>query len=410
VTLVAIASDIDHTELRRQQREARRRQIRRRRLAALGLLVALGAAALFGLTRLLAGSAGAAAVVLEPVRSAAPASRFHATLPEEIRGVHVTGPLMSLPGRFRQYLALRSYGLNTVEVDVKDENGNISFVKGAPTIARRDGADRAYFNLKNAARQAHEAGVYLIGRVVAFEDPITSVAHPELAIHKADGSIWRSNGGLGWLNPYSRAAWRYDVDVAVAAAKAGFDEIQFDYVRFPSDGDLSRIRYPGRHPQPMRETIAAFLRYAASRLHPLGVRVSADVFGLSATHDLGVGQHPWEIAKVVDAIYPMTYPSHYRSGEYNLDNPDAAPGATVRYSLRDFRKQLEGGKALLVPWLQDFSLGRSYSPADVAAQITSARAANTGGFMLWNAGGIYTRKVLRGGAPPPLPSLEVPQL
>jgi hypothetical protein len=106
----------------------------------------------------------------------------------------------------------------------------------------------------------------------------------------------------------------------------------------------------------------------------------------------------------------MTYPSHYRSGEYNLDNPDAAPGATVSYSLRDFRKQLAGGRALLVPWLQDFSLGRSYSPADVAAQIASARAANAGGFMLWNAGGLYTREALHGGAPPPLPSLQVPQL
>jgi hypothetical protein len=407
---VAIASDIHYAELRRQRREARRRRIRRRRLTALALLVAVGAAAVFGLARLLAGTAGAAAVVLEPVRSAVPTSGFHSTLPEEIRGVHVTGPLMSLPGKFKQYLALRSQGLNTVEVDVKDESGNVSFVKGAPAIARKDGAARAYFHLKTAARQAHAADIYLIGRVVTFEDPITSVAHPELAIHTADGSIWRNNAGLGWLNPYSRAAWKYNVDVAVAAAKAGFDEIQFDYVRFPSDGDVSLIRYPGRHAQPMRQTMAAFLRYAASRLHPLGVRVSADVFGLAATHELGIGQHPWQLAKVVDAIYPMTYPSHYRSGEYNLDNPDAAPGMTVMYSLRDFRRQLEGGKALLVPWLQDFSLGRSYSLSDVAAQIASARAANSGGFMLWNAGGIYTREALRGGAPPPLPGLRVPQL
>jgi hypothetical protein len=348
--------------------------------------------------------------VLVPVRSAAPASSFRATLPEEIRGVHITGPLMSLPGKFEQYLALRSSGLNTVEVDVKDESGNVSFVKGAPAIARKGGAAHAYYDPAAAAAKAHKAGVYLIGRVVSFEDPITSVAHPELAIRTADGSLWRTSGGLGWLNPYSRAAWKYNVDVAVAAAKAGFDEIQFDYVRFPSDGDVSIIRYPGRHGQPQRETIAAFLRYAASRLHPLGVRVSADVFGLSATHDLGIGQHPWQLAKVVDAIYPMTYPSHYRSGEYNLDNPDAAPGATVRYSLRDFRKQLDGGKALLVPWLQDFSLGRSYSPADVNAQIASARAAGSGGFMLWNAGGIYTHQALRAGAPPPLPSVQIPQL
>jgi hypothetical protein len=200
------------------------------------------------------------------------------------------------------------------------------------------------------------------------------------------------------------------VDVAVAAAKAGFDEIQFDYTRFPSDGDLSIIRYPGAHPQPMKATIAAYLAYAASRLHPLGVRVSADVFGLSATHDLGIGQYPARVGQVVDAIYPMTYPSHYRSGEYNLPNPDAAPGTTVMDSLRDFRAQLDGGKALLVPWLQDFSLGRTYTFTDVAAQIASARSMTTGGFMLWNAAGLYTSQALRGGPPPPLPALPAPQL
>jgi hypothetical protein len=407
---VAIASDIDYGERRRHERELRRRQIRRRRLVALTLLVLLAGAALFGLTRLLSGSAGAASVVLRPVRSALPASQFRSTLPEEIRGVHVTGPLMSLPGKFRQYLALKRYGLNTVEVDVKDESGNVAFIKGAPSLAVKDGAARGYYNAKAAAAQAHKAGIYLIGRVVTFEDPVTAVAHPELAIHRSDGSLWRTNGGLAWLNPYSRAAWKYDVDVAVSAAKAGFDEIQFDYVRFPSDGDLSIIRYPGAHPQPMKKTIAAFLAYAVGRLHPLGVRVSVDVFGLAASHDLGIGQYPAQVAKVVDAIYPMTYPSHYTSGEYNLPDPNAAPGATVRDSLRDFRTKLAGRKALLVPWLQDFSLGRTYTYTDVAAQIASARAMDTGGFMLWNATGLYTSRALHHGGAPPLPELPAPQL
>jgi hypothetical protein len=407
---VAIASDIDYGELRRHRRELRRRQVRRRRLTAAAILVLLAATALFGLARLFTGSAGAASVVLQPVRSSLPASPFRSTLPEEIRGVHVTGPLMSLPGKFQEYLALKKDGLNTLEIDLKDESGNVSFVKGAPAIAVKDGAARAYFNARKVAAQARKAGVYLIGRVVSFEDPITAVAHPELAIHRSDGSLWHTNGGLAWLNPYSRAAWKYDVDVAVAAAKAGFDEIQFDYTRFPSDGDLSIIRYPGAHPQPMKATIAAYLAYAASRLHPLGVRVSADVFGLAATHDLGIGQFPAQVGKVVDTIYPMTYPSHYRSGEYNLPNPDAAPGATVMDSLRDFRTKLEGRKALLVPWLQDFSLGRTYTFTDVAAQIASARAMQTGGFMLWNAAGLYTPEALHGGQPPPLPDLAAPQL
>ena len=374
------------------------------------MLAGLAAAAVLGLVQLLAGTRAGAAIVLVPVRSAVPASPFHRQLPEEIRGVHVTMSLLTLPGKLDEYVALENSGLNTLEVDVKDESGNVAFVTGAPAIARHDGAARPYYDPRRVARRLHRAGLYLIGRVVTFEDPITSAAHPELAIHRSDGSLWRTNGGLGWLNPYSRRAWRYDVDVAAAAARAGFDEIQFDYVRFPSDGDLSIIRYPGAHPQPMRKTIAAFLRYATSRLHPLGVRVSADVFGLSATHDLGIGQYPAAVGKVVDAIYPMTYPSHYRPGEYNLPNPDDAPGATVTDSLRDFRAKLAGGKALLVPWLQDFSLGRAYSLSDVQAQVEAARLHETGGFMLWNAAGLYTADALRAGSPPPLPAIAPPRL
>jgi len=376
------------------------------------VLTAIALAAVFGLVRLVSGvTAGATSLSLQPAAAVMPTSPFRRATPEEIRGVHVTGPLMSIPGKFQQYLALRKQGLNTLEVDLKDESGNVSFERGAPTIARTDGAARAYFNLRQAAAQAHRAGVYLIGRVVTFEDPITATAHPELAIHRSDGSLWHTNGGLAWLNPYSRKAWRYDVDVAVAAAKAGFDEIQFDYVRFPSDGDISIMRFPGAHPQPKNATIPAFLRYARSRIHPLGVRISADVFGLSASHDLGIGQHPHAIGRIVDALYPMTYPSHYNSGEYNLVNPNAAPGATVMFSLQDFRDQVPVGGAVIVPWLQDFSLYRTYTPADVAAQIQSARLMHTGGFMLWNAAGVYTKSELRGpSGPPSLPVLPAPQL
>jgi hypothetical protein len=406
---MATATNIEVTDLRAQRREARRRQVRRRRLSALAVLTALAAAAIFGLGQLVFG-AGAASVTLVPVASAAPVSPFRASPPEEIRGIHVTGPLMTLTGKLDSYLAMKKDGLNTIELDLKDESGNVTFTKGAPAIAKQDGAAVRYFDPGEVVGKVHKAGMYLIGRVVTFEDPITAQKHPELAIHTSDGSLWHNNGGLGWLNPYSTAAWKYDVDVGVAAAKAGFDEIQFDYVRFPSDGDLSLIRYPGKHAQPMDDTVAAFLRYAAKRLHPLGVRVSADVFGLSASHDLGIGQHPGQIGEVVDAVYPMTYPSHYTAGEYNLPDPNAAPGPTVSHSLTDFQTQLSGGRAVIVPWLQDFSLGRPYTPADVAAQVAAARSHHTGGFMLWNAGGVYTPQALHSGPPVPLPDLPAPQL
>ncbi|HET7566455.1 MAG TPA: putative glycoside hydrolase [Gaiellaceae bacterium] len=408
-TVTSIELDARQDELRELRRRLRRQQVLRRRLAALGIVAALIALGI-GIGRVL-GNVGVGSVSLSPAAVALPASPYHARLPVEMRGVHVTMNLASLPGKLADYVALRKQGLNTLELDVKDENGHVGFTGGVPEIARADGAAAPYYDPAKVVRQAHAAGLYLIGRVVTFEDPTTAAAHPELAIHMADGSLWHTAGGLAWLNPYSRKAWAYDVGVAVAAAKAGFDEIQFDYVRFPSDGDLSLIRYPGAHPQPMRETIAAFLRYAASRLHPLGVRVSADVFGLSATRDLGIGQYPGQIGQVVDAIYPMTYPSHYTAGEFDLPDPNAAPGKTVAFSLRDFRSKLAGSNARLVPWLQDFSLyGRPYTAADVAAQVAAARRYQASGFMLWNAAGLYTAGALAPGPPPDLPDLARPGL
>ena len=340
----------------------------------------------------------------EQVEGAAPAkqtsavpvvAKGHVAVPKEIRGVHVTMALASLKGKLQQYLAMP--GLNTIELDVKDESGRVGFIPSAVPLARRTGAAGPFYKAKRAARLAHAKGVYLIGRVVTFEDPVLSEKRPDMAIHNSDGSVWHTNGGLGWTNPYDRRVWKYNVDLAEAAVKAGFDEIQFDYVRFPSDGDLSLIRYPGAHPQPMTWTIPAFVQYAGHRLHPLGARVSVDVFGLSASHDLGIGQLPRRISRYVDAVYPMVYPSHYTPGEYNLADPNAVPGETVSHSLLDFQTALEGRKAHLVPWLQDFSLGRTYTLADVQAQVQAARLRKANGFLLWNAEGLYDGAAL---APP----------
>jgi hypothetical protein len=337
-----------------------------------------------------ADSTAATTIATLNARSVAPG---HVALPQEIRGVHVTMALASLPGKLERYLALP--GLNTIELDVKDEDGRVGFVPSAVPLARRTGAAGPYYKAKRAAKLVHAKGDYLIGRVVTFEDPVLSEQRPGLAIHTSDGSLWRNNSGLGWTNPYDRRVWKYNVDLAVAAVKAGFDEIQFDYVRFPSDGDLSLIRYPGDHPQPMSWTIPAFVQYAAHRLHPLGARVSVDVFGLAATRDLGIGQQPRRLSRYVDAVYPMVYPSHFNAGEYNLTDPNAVPGETVNHSLLDFEAALEGRKARLTPWLQDFSLGRTYTLADVQAQVEAARLRHTDGFLLWNAEGLYDAAALK---------------
>ena len=392
----SILHPVDPNEQFRHRRTEARRRRRKRRLRLAGFLLALVAAGVIG--AVIAIHVGGHR---EPVRAAAvarkqpePTTLQPRPQPAEIRGVHVTMALASLPGKLQEYIRMKQDGLNTIELDVKDENGEIGFIPAKLPLARQVGAAKHYYDPVKAAAAVHDAGLYLVGRVVTFEDPILSAGAPALSIRRADGSRWFTNGGLGWTNPYDTRVWRYVVGVGEAAARAGFDEIQFDYVRFPSDGDLSQIRYPGRHAQPMGWTIPMFLRYASKRLKPLGVRVSVDVFGLSATRNLGIGQFPRRIAPFVDAIYPMVYPSHYGSGEYDIADPDSRPGPTVAYSLRDFRRAVAGRKTQLIPWLQDFSLGRTYTLTDVQDEIQSARLEHAKGFMLWNAGGVYTTAAL----------------
>jgi hypothetical protein len=382
---------------RAHARERRRRQRRRRRIRRLGTLLLVAGLGVGGATYALRDDGGRAAAI-EPAAAADPAATARANplaprpAPLEMRGVHVTMALASLPGKLEEYASMQ--GLNTIQLDLKDENGEVAWNFASVPLARKIGAARPYYRPKQAALLARRHGVYLIGRIVCFEDPVLSSARPERAIQRSDGSVWRNHAGLGWIDPYNRANWEYIVDIAVAAAKSGFDEIQFDYVRFPTDGDTSDIVYPARDGTSMGWTIAEFAQYASERLRPLGVRISADVFGLSATRNLGIGQFPRRIARYVDVIYPMVYPSHYVPGEYGLDDPNAVPGQVVAASLADFKRDLRGTKAKIIPWLQDFSYGRTYTADDVKVQIDAARRAGTGGFLLWNAGGIYTEEAL----------------
>lgn len=381
----------DPNERFRERRQTARRRKQLRRAVFAGALLALGAGIALGASFFTRGSKEAAQL---PTAAGAPVTLLPRA-PSEIRGVHVTMGLASIGGKLGEYLALRAYGLNTVELDVKDENGRIGFTNGSlPKIASDAGAPGTYYDAAAAARAAEDADIYLIGRVVAFADATLAAARPDLALQWPDGSVWKDPAGLAWLNPYDRRVWEYLVDVAAAAARSGFDEIQFDYARFPSDGDIDAIVYPRRRHEPKARTIDRFLTYASGRLRPLGVRVSADLFGLAATRELGVGQSPKRLGRHLDAIYPMVYPSHYVAGEYDLVDPEAFPGRTVGRALIDYKRKLRGQKVRIVPWLQDFSLRRPYGLIEVTEQVAAARRQHAAGFMLWNPEGVYTVEAL----------------
>ena len=236
----------------------------------------------------------------------------------------------------------------------------------------------------------------MIGRVVCFQDPKLAQGRPDLAVHATGRQRLDDDGGIGWVNPYDRRVWDYCVSVAEAAAKAGFDQIMFDYVRFPSDGDVASAVYPGKTSVPRGRVIADFVGYAKQRLAPHSTRVSTALFGLAATRDLGIGQVPRWISKHVDSVSPMSYPVLYGAGELGLVSPWPSRVRPFSARWRDFRRQVRGSRAQLVPWVQDWN----YSADQVLAQIAAARLQGAKGYLLWNASGC-TRKQR---SHPPAPS------
>ena len=294
-------------------------------------------------------------------------------------------------GKFREYVGYKRYGLNTIELDVKDEGGEIGFAPADVPLARTVGATRPFYNPKALVALAHRNGIYMIGRVVCFQDPKLAQGRPDLAIQRRDGSVWTTSAGIGWVNPYDRRVWDYCVSVAEAAAKAGFDQIMFDYVRFPSDGDIASAVYPGKTSVARGPGDRRLRRVREEAARAAAARASRQrVFGLAATRDLGIGQVPRWISKYVDSLSPMSYPVLYGDGELGLASPSTQPGETVFRTLTDFRRQVKGSRAQLVPWVQDWS----YTPQQVLAQIAAARLQGAKGYLLWNAYGVYTKAAL----------------
>ena len=387
---------LDPNERFRARRDTVRRRKRRRRAAVAGLLLLVVLALAGGMT--LAGKGEQRAARSAGQSTADGTARVQVAirprpLPVEVRGVHVTGALASLPGKLDEYVRLTKYGLNTIELDVKDEGGEIAFAPTGVALARKTGAVRNFYKPAQVAKLARRKGVYLIGRVVVFQDPHLARARPDMAVRTRGGGIWETTQGLAWVNPYDRRVWDYAVSVAAAAARAGFDEIMLDYIRFPSDGDVGSAVYPGKTSERKGEVISAFVAYAKQRLAPLGVRVSTAVFGLSATRDMGLGQVPAWISQHVDHVNPMAYPALYGGGELGIASPSAEPGETVFRTLVDFKRQLKGSQAQLIPWIQDWN----YDREQVLQQVRAARLQGAKGFLLWNATGLYTKAAL---APP----------
>jgi hypothetical protein len=329
-------------------------------------------------------------------------------VPPIIRGIYVSAYAMGNPVKRAQLLALAdTTEINAFVVDVKDEDG-VRFPSEV-TVARQAAHERSIpvRDLTAMVDTLRAHGIHPIARVVVFKDPRLSRLKPEWSIHTPDGGVWRDRQGLSWVSPWDRDVWKMNIAVAEEAVRAGFKEVQFDYVRFPEAyGSLPRQVHPEADSGGVRtDAIAGFLAAARARLHPLGATVTADVFGLSMndSRDVGIGQQWERISATTDAVLPMVYPSHYFPTHLaGIRRPNRMPYETVFASvgmgvLRSERLREAGVEpARIIPWLQAFTAtwndrGFPYGPQQARNQIRALYELGIEDWIFWHPGSNYAQ-------------------
>jgi len=330
--------------------------------------------------------------------------------PVKVKALYLTGWTVGIMDNVNHYIELaKTTEINAYVVDIKDDDGFVGYESNVPMV-REIGAWKNKYDADKVLKAFHDNDIYVIGRLVCFKDPILSSKKPELAVKNSSGGVWKDNHNLTWLNPYNKDAWPYLIEIAKEAVNKGFDEIQFDYIRFPNDGNKKAMSF-GDTEIKKYEIINEFLAYAKSELQD--IPVSADVFGIiceSPADTEDIGQYLELIGKDIDYISPMVYPSHYAVGQevnsVKFMKPDLDPYGVVYNSLvkaKDRISKIEGYeyKAGVRPYLQDFTaswLGKgyyqAYGPEQVRQQIKAVYDAGYEEWILWDAGNTYSEEAI----------------
>ncbi|PIS46943.1 MAG: hypothetical protein COT17_05995 [Elusimicrobia bacterium CG08_land_8_20_14_0_20_51_18] len=313
----------------------------------------------------------------------------------KIRGIHITAWIAGDEKLRKKLLEKVSASvINSVVVAVKEMNGKV-YLPGVEKAYKWGSHENAIPDPEKMMKDFKKLKLYTMARVVCFHDSVVPAKNTALAVKNPEGSPWKSRKGDTWVDPYSREVWDYLLDVAERAAELGFDEIQFDYIRYPTEGDTKLCRFSQVHnKENATKNIAAFLKYARKRLSKYGVKLSADVFGLTTGSDMGIGQDLNLIAENVDYVYPMMYPSHYYNREYDLANPDSQPYKLIDRGLKHALGNTGRNYAKIRPYLQDFSLKWKYGPNELRAQIIAAKGNMLDSWILWNPSGKYSWEAL----------------
>jgi len=298
---------------------------------------------------------------------------------------------------------IKANGMNGIVVDLKDYSGYVSYRIDNPLLREVGALDEPrILKPDDMLKKLHDQGIYVIGRITVFQDPVLAAARKDWAIqNKATGGVWRDRNGLSWMDPSIKDVWEYNLIIANDAFGRGFDEINFDYIRFPSDGNIKNIVYPAwKEDLPKSEVIRGFFEYIRAKLP--GKPISADIFGLTTvkTEDIGVGQIIEDAYRNFDYVSPMVYPSHYGPGFLGYKNPADYPYEVVKYSMIAASERMASGSSSvsisrLRPWLQAFDLGAVYDRPKIEAQIRAVEdafassTASLAGWVFWDPSNRY---------------------
>ena len=321
--------------------------------------------------------------------------------PVKVKDIYVTGPAAGSE-RMEQLIDLvSSTELNTMVIDVKNDEGNLTYKMEVPASANLEAGIRYVKDMPALVERLHQQGIYVIARIVCFKDPVLAAARPELALRLPDGKAVMDANGLAWVNPYKEEVWDYLCTLAECASRDGFDEIQFDYVRFPIGNDANAADYGvDMSTYPREAGLTDFFDYASKRLHEKQIIFGADLFGTIIGSDVDrdrTGQNYLSIAEHTDAICPMIYPSHYANGTFGMNVPDQYPYETIANALQLSKEELgetDSPKGVVRPWLQCFNAiwvdGHiTYGSKEVHDQIQAVYDAGYEEWFLWHASNHY---------------------
>lgn len=268
----------------------------------------------------------------------------------KVRGIFVTGPMAGTDNMENLIDLVDRTELNAMVIDIKNDEGRVTYNMEIPSVQDAGSYRRYIRDMEALIRKCKEKDIYLIARIVAFKDPYMEQAKPEWCIHNKDGSLFKDKDGMTWLDPHNKQVWEYLLDIATEALDIGFDEIQFDYMRFSTDSGMENVDFVQKEAEEdRRQIITDFVKFASDIIHESGGAISADVYGVvidSERDQKIVGQDYVELSKYLDYISPMVYPSHYGPYNYNIPVPDAEPYRLVLTAMQASRKVMAGVDAL----------------------------------------------------------------